>query len=53
MSENRNKRKALLKILGIAAFLAAIGVVALPFVVDANQFRPILESRLSDRKSVV
>jgi AsmA protein len=47
MSEYRKKRGTLLKIMGIAALLVVAGFVALPFVIDANQFRPTLESQLT------
>ncbi len=47
MGENRKKRNAILKIVGIAVVLIVVVVIALPFVIDANQFRPVLESKLS------
>lgn len=39
--------KRAFRILGIAAALLLAVAIALPFLVDANQFRPALESRLS------
>jgi AsmA protein len=37
-----------IKILGILVALLLAVVIALPFVLDANQFRPLLQSKLSD-----
>jgi AsmA protein len=39
--------KRTLRILGIVAALIVAIVIALPFVINANQFRPMLESRLT------
>jgi AsmA protein len=39
--------KRTIRILGIALALLLLVVIALPFLVDANQFRPTLESKLS------
>jgi AsmA protein len=39
--------KRLIRILGIVVVLLVVAVVALPFLIDANQFRPALENRLS------
>jgi AsmA protein len=48
MSDNQGKRFGLLKITAIVLVLLLAAVLALPFVLDVNQFRPQLESRLSD-----
>ncbi len=42
------KRFGLLKILGILVVLIIALVIAIPFLIDANQFRPKLESELTD-----
>jgi AsmA protein len=43
-----SKRKATIwKVLGIAIAVLAIIVIVLPFVIDANQFRPKVESELT------
>jgi AsmA protein len=47
MLEGRRKKFGILKILGIAAGLMVAAVIALPFVLNANQFRPALESKLT------
>lgn len=41
------KKTRILKLLALALILLLAVIVALPFVLDANQFRPQLESRLS------
>ncbi len=47
MDEKRKKSFGILKILIIAVILILLAMIAIPFVVDANQFRPIIESKLS------
>ncbi len=47
MGEHRNKGRFILKVVGIAVALILVAVIAVPFVIDANQFRPLLESRLT------
>jgi AsmA protein len=42
-----NRKIRVLKIFGIAAALMIALIIALPFFVDANQFRPVLESELT------
>ncbi|MBN1569970.1 MAG: AsmA family protein [Acidobacteria bacterium] len=42
------KKFGILKILGIVVLLLVIAILALPFVLDINKFRPALESKLSD-----
>ena len=39
--------KRIARILGIVVLLIVVLAIALPFLIDANQFRPALESRLS------
>src|SRR5579863_5904656 len=39
--------KRILKIVAILVVLIVVVVVALPFVIDANQFRPTLETKLT------
>jgi AsmA protein len=48
MAENQGKRFGFLKIIAIVLVLLLAVVLALPFVLDVNQFRPQLESKLSD-----
>jgi AsmA protein len=40
--------KRILKIVAVLVVLLVIVAVALPFVIDPNQFRPLLQSKLSD-----
>ena len=40
-----------LKILAIIVVVLIVIVIAIPFFIDANTFRPKLESSLRDRKS--
>jgi AsmA protein len=47
MLEQRRKKFGPLKILAIAAVIMVAAIIALPFVLDANQFRPALESKLT------
>lgn len=47
MSDKPKKGPGMLKLLGIAAVLLLTVIVVIPFVVDVNQFRPELESRLT------
>ena len=47
MPEERETRFKIVKILGIALILLIAAVIAIPFVIDANQFRPKLESELT------
>jgi hypothetical protein len=42
--------KRVVRILGIAAVLLLVIAFTVPFFIDANQFRPALESRLSVRR---
>ncbi len=46
MPGNKKSKSRLVKVLGILVALAA-AVIAVPFFLDANQFRPELESRLT------
>src|SRR5260370_16306512 len=39
--------KRTVRVLGIALALLIVVVVSLPFLINANQFRPMLESKLS------
>ncbi len=39
--------KKIISVLGVLGVLLVIAAVAIPFLVDANQFRPTLESRLT------
>jgi AsmA protein len=48
MPGNVRKRYGILKILGIVVLLLVAAIVALPFILNVNQFRPELESKLSD-----
>lgn len=48
MAIKRSKGSTLLKIAGSVAALILVAIVVIPFVVDANQFRPVLESKFSD-----
>jgi AsmA protein len=41
------KRFGLLKVVAIIVALLVIAIIALPFILDANQFKPELESKLS------
>lgn len=47
MPEERKKRFRVVKIFGIALILLIAAIIALPFIIDANQFRPVLESKLT------
>jgi len=47
MAEEQKKRFRVIKIIGIALILLIAVVIALPFIIDANQFRPKLESELT------
>ncbi len=47
MPGEKKGRIGLFKILGIVAVLLIALIIAIPFLVDANQFRPKLESELS------
>lgn len=47
MTTGSKSKTAVWKVLGIAIALLAIIVIALPFVIDANQFRPKVESELT------
>jgi len=47
MPGSGKRRFGLWKILGILVLLLLAGVVALPFLIDANQFRPKLESEIA------
>jgi AsmA protein len=47
MSDKTGKRFGIWKILGVVVVLLVTAVIALPFVLDVNQFRPQIESRLA------
>jgi AsmA protein len=47
MPDDKKKRFGVLKILGIVVFLLLAAIIALPFLIDANQFRPRLESEIT------
>ncbi|MGA2261862.1 MAG: AsmA family protein [Acidobacteriota bacterium] len=47
MSDKPKKGLGILKLIGIAAVLLLTVIVLIPLVVDVNQFRPELESRLT------
>ncbi len=47
MSGQDKKRFGILKVIGIALLVLLAAIIALPFFVDVNQFRPELESKLS------
>ena len=47
MSGDKKSRFGLFKILGIVIALLVAAIIAIPFVLDANQFRPKLESELT------
>ena len=47
MDENGKKRFGIVKILLILAGLLLVVLIVLPFVIDANQFRPMIESELT------
>ncbi len=47
MSGNAGKRFGWLKLIAIVVALLIIAIIALPFILDANQFKPELESKLS------
>jgi len=47
MPENQG-RKRIVWIAGAVVFVLAAAIIALPLVVDANQFRPMIEERISD-----
>ena len=39
--------KRILRVLGVTLVLLAVVLLSLPFLINANQFRPMLESKLS------
>jgi AsmA protein len=47
MSDKAAKKFGIWKILGCVLVLLAIAVIALPFILDVNQFRPQIESKLA------
>lgn len=47
MSDKATKKFGIWKILGIIIALLVIAVIALPFILDVNQFRPQIESKLA------
>ena len=47
MSNSVKKRTGVWKVIAIAFLVLIAAIVALPFIVDVNQFKPELESRLS------
>jgi len=47
MSDDIKKKSSVLKIAGIAAAVIVILIIALVLIIDVNQFRPQLESRLT------
>ena len=48
MARNPGKKPTALRWTIIIAALLVVTIIALPFIVDANQFRPEIESRLTD-----
>ncbi len=47
MSGNAGKRFGWLKVIAVVVVLLIIAIIALPFILDANQFKPELESKLT------
>src|SRR5258708_22846512 len=47
MTSRRVVMKRIGRVLAIVLGLLAVAVVSLPFLINANQFRPMLESKLS------
>jgi AsmA protein len=47
MSDKPGKRFGILKVLAIIVVLLVIAIIALPFIIDANKFRPQIESELT------
>jgi len=47
MSDKSKKKFGAFKIIAIVVVVIVIALIALPFFIDANQFRPEIESRLS------
>jgi AsmA protein len=47
MSGNTGKKFGAFKIIAIVVAILVVGLVALPFFIDVNQFRPELESKLA------
>jgi AsmA protein len=47
MPDKGKKRFGIFIILGVVALLLLAAIIALPFLIDANQFRPMLESEIS------
>ncbi len=47
MADDTRKKFGLLKVVAIVIALLVIAILVLPFVLDANQFRPQLESKLA------
>jgi AsmA protein len=48
MSGNPGKKYGVLKAVAVVAVLLVAAIVALPFVLDVNQFRPEIESKIAD-----
>lgn len=47
MPDNAPKKRGFLKILAIVVLVLVIVIIAIPFLLDANQFRPQIESKLT------
>jgi AsmA protein len=47
MPGDKKKRFGILKILGVVVALVLVVIILIPFVINANQFRPEVESRLT------
>lgn len=47
MSDKKKRGFGIFKILGVVVILLLVAIIALPFLIDANQFRPKLESEIS------
>ncbi len=47
MTDDKKKKFGMLKIIGIVVILLLAALAAIPFIVDANQFRPKLEAELT------
>ena len=47
MPENAPKKRGFLKIIAIVVLVLVIVIIAIPFLIDANQFRPQIQSKLT------
>ncbi|HTY63910.1 MAG TPA: AsmA family protein [Acidobacteriota bacterium] len=47
MPENTPKKRGFLKIIAIVVLVLVIVIIAIPFLIDANQFRPQIQSKLT------